>query len=638
MDDPEISEAAQEAYSVVLTLGAVAIAVVAALLVAVVLRLVVGRIGRRSDVARDMSVRMRRPTRTVLLVLAVLVAVQVTVPRDGTGLWWRAPLVHLLDIGLIAAGAWLVGSVAFVLEDRLLVRFSSENTSDDRHARRARTQIVVVRRLTVAILVVCAIAGILMTFPAARAAGASILASAGLISIVAGLAAQTSLANVFAGMQIAFTDAIRSDDVVVLEGEWGRIEEITMTYVVVHLWDDRRLILPSTYFTTTPFENWTRRQSELLGTVEVDLDWEVPVGRMRGALKALLAESGLWDERVGILQVTEATGGRVQVRALVSAADAPTLFDLRCYVREGLVDWLQREAPQALPRVRFSEEPGREPVGAATTGAVGTTTGATPTGATATGTTATGTTAAGAAASGGSPTGPDDLDAEDRPGGATSDGDAHGAPGAGGDGQDGPRFDLSGATGRKGKGRKRGPVRVPRLHRGADGAVDVPPVPAVVPVDAAAMPTPSDDATVVMEEVSTASESALFSGTREGIERSRAFSGPGQEVWDEREETAIRNAEDPHGDAHPRGDGHSHGDVHPRGDGSGHGHEDGRAGGDARDAPEGSTSEETPDETPHETPHETPDERARRAPRGGDPTGSSDGGDGGSGDGGGGDY
>src|SRR5690606_19083283 len=128
------------------------------------------------------------------------------------------------------------------------------------------TQIMVLRRLTVAVLVVCAVAGVLLTFPQARAAGAGLLASAGLLSVVAGLAAQTSLANVFAGIQLAFTDAIRVDDVVVVDGQWGRIEEITLTYVVVHLWDDRRLILPSTWFTTTPFENWTRRAADLLGT------------------------------------------------------------------------------------------------------------------------------------------------------------------------------------------------------------------------------------------------------------------------------------------------------------------------------------------------------------------------------------
>jgi hypothetical protein len=213
------------------------------------------------------------------------------------------------------------------------------------------------------VLVVCAIAGILLTFPSARALGASLLASAGLISIVAGLAAQSSLANMFAGLQLAFTDAIRVDDVVVIDDEWGRIEEITLTYVVVHVWDDRRLILPSTYFTTTPFENWTRRAADLLGTVELDLDWDVPVEQMRAELVRLLDHTDLWDRRVGVLQVTDAVGGYVRVRALASAVDAPTLFDLRCYVREGLVAWLQDVAPQAIPRSRWE---GTAPVSAET--------------------------------------------------------------------------------------------------------------------------------------------------------------------------------------------------------------------------------------------------------------------------------
>jgi hypothetical protein len=192
----------------------------------------------------------------------------------------------------------------------------------------------------------------LLTFPSARAAGTSILASAGVISIVAGLAAQTSLANIFAGFQLAFTDAIRVDDVVVIEEEWGRIEEITLTYVVVHVWDDRRMVLPSTYFTTTPFQNWTRKESAVLGSVEMDVDWTVPLDRMRAELDRLLAGHQLWDQRVKVLQVTDAVGAVVRVRVLVSAKDGPTLFDLRCHVREGLVVWLQREHPTALPKVR----------------------------------------------------------------------------------------------------------------------------------------------------------------------------------------------------------------------------------------------------------------------------------------------
>jgi hypothetical protein len=325
-------------------LASVVIAYVAATLLSVLVR----RVARKSAVAADLSRRSRRPMRAVLLVVAVWNAPRLsTDPAD-----WTRTVEHVLLIALIIAVAWLVGSLAFVLEDAALQRYRID-VADNRHARRVRTQVQVLRRITVAILVLCAIAAILLTFPSARTLGASLLASAGLISIVAGLAAQSSLANVFAGVQLAFTDAIRVDDVVVVSEQWGRIEEITLTYVVVHVWDDRRLILPSTYFTTTPFENWTRRAADLLGTVELDVDWEVPVEAMRAELTRLLQDTDLWDRRVGILQVTDAVGGLVRIRALASAVDAPTLFDLRCYVREGLVGWLLREAPQSLPKTRW---------------------------------------------------------------------------------------------------------------------------------------------------------------------------------------------------------------------------------------------------------------------------------------------
>ncbi|MBX9246180.1 mechanosensitive ion channel [Actinotalea ferrariae] len=333
---------------------AIAGALILALVVAEVLAAVVRAVGRRTWLAENLSRRARRPLRAVLVVAFVWLALRFVTDPPPDGPAWRPTVEHVLLIALIVGAAWLIGALAFVVEDAATARYRLD-VPDNRHARRVRTQIMILRRLTVAVLVVCAVAGVLLTFEGARAAGAGLLASAGLLSVVAGLAAQTSLANVFAGLQLAFTDAIRVDDVVVVEGQWGRIEEITMTYVVVHVWDDRRLILPSTFFTTTPFENWTRRAADLLGTVELDLDWDVPVAEMRAELTRLLNESGLWDHRVGILQVTEAVGGFVRVRALASAADAPTLFDLRCEVREGLVEWLRSHHPEALPRSRWEQ-------------------------------------------------------------------------------------------------------------------------------------------------------------------------------------------------------------------------------------------------------------------------------------------
>ncbi|WP_407319304.1 mechanosensitive ion channel [Isoptericola halotolerans] len=347
--DPAIDpDAVKSTVSLTVTLAWAAAALVIAYIVVTLLSVLIRRFASRRPLLHDLATRLRHPMRVLLMIVAVWFAFRLSAHENEA---WFDFLQHGLLIATIVAGAWLVGAMAFVVEDRTLARASV--ASNDRHARRVKTQISILRRVTVAIIVILAIAAVLLTFPAMRAAGASILASAGVLSVVAGIAAQSSLANTFAGMQIAFTDAIRVDDVVVLDGEFGRIEEITLTYVVVHAWDDRRLILPSTYFTTTPFENWTRRAADLLGTVEIDVDFNVPLPAMRAELERLLEASSLWDERLGILQVTAATGGVVQARALVSAADAGSLWDLRCHVREGLVEWIQREAPYAMPRRRY---------------------------------------------------------------------------------------------------------------------------------------------------------------------------------------------------------------------------------------------------------------------------------------------
>ncbi len=350
-------EAVDTARDVLVPVLWVAGAVVVALLVAVLIGALVRTVAKRSALAADLARRSKRPLRAVLIVIAVWVALAISVSDADWETSWMRAIGHVLLIALIAAATWLVGTLAFVVEDLALQRYRVD-VKDNRHARRVRTQVQLLRRITVAVLVVVGVAAVLLTFPGVSAFGASLLASAGLLSVVAGLAAQSSLANVFAGLQIAFTDGIRVDDVVIVEQQWGRIEEITLTYVVVHIWDDRRLILPSTYFTQTPFENWTRRAAELLGTVEIDVDWQVPVDELRAELNRLLADTDLWDHRVGILQVTDAVGGVVRLRALASAVDAPTLFDLRCYLREGLVSYLQRNAPQGLPRTRIETTKG----------------------------------------------------------------------------------------------------------------------------------------------------------------------------------------------------------------------------------------------------------------------------------------
>lgn len=200
------------------------------------------------------------------------------------------------------------------------------------------------------ILVVTA-AAILMTFEELRTFGASLLASAGLAGVIAGLAAQTTLGNVFAGIQLAATDAVRIDDVVVVE-EWGRVEELTLTYVVIHLWDERRLVLPTTHFTTTPFQNWTRKEARVLGSVLLHLDFQTPVEALRLHAQQVIEADPRWDGRDWALQVIDTSDRAMVVRVLASAHDAPTAWDLRCGIREELLRWLQAEHPEALPRLR----------------------------------------------------------------------------------------------------------------------------------------------------------------------------------------------------------------------------------------------------------------------------------------------
>ncbi|WNM39940.1 mechanosensitive ion channel [Micromonospora halotolerans] len=333
----------------VTAVAALAAAAVALLLVEVVHR-ATRRLGRRSLLMTELTEHSHRSFQVAATVLAVQLAVRFTT-LYAVGSPWRQLVLHVLVLALIAATAWLVASLLVVAEDTALARFRVD-VPNNRHARRVRTQVVLLRRLTIAVIVVLALGVMLMTFPAVRGIGAGVLTSAGVVGVVAALAAQSLLGNVFAGLQLAFSDAVRLDDVVVVEGEWGRIEELTLSYVVVQVWDDRRLILPTSYFTSTPFQNWTRTEAAVLGTAEFDLDWAIPVQAMREELRRLCEGTELWDGRVCVLQVTDATGGMVKVRALVSAADAGSLWDLRCLVREHLVAWVRDQRPTALPRLR----------------------------------------------------------------------------------------------------------------------------------------------------------------------------------------------------------------------------------------------------------------------------------------------
>lgn len=305
------------------------------------------RAGRRVWLLASLTRRTHRPTQLLVALVAAWFAVAAATQTGA----WRGPLLHALLVAAIGAGGLLFGSLLLSLEDVARSRFRTD-VPDNRAARQVQTQVNILRRVTVALVAVLTMGVALTTFDGVRTFGATMLASAGIAGVVAGLAAQSTLGNLFAGLQLAFGGALRIDDVVVVEGEWGRVEELTLCYVVVRIWDDRRLVLPTSYFTTQPFTIWTRRGAAILGTVELDMDWTVPVGRLRDELERFIEDQPQWDRRQAGVQVTDATGSLVKVRAVVSAADAPRLWELRCAVREHLVDWIRTHHPDALPRTR----------------------------------------------------------------------------------------------------------------------------------------------------------------------------------------------------------------------------------------------------------------------------------------------
>jgi small-conductance mechanosensitive channel len=319
---------------------------------------VLRHVTRRSIVTTLLLDRAKRPAR----VLVVVIGAFTTLPGSELSAQQRGRISHALLIAAIAAGAWLAVAVSGVVEQAVRVRYAFD-VVDNLQARRVQTQVSVLRRIVVFAIVVIAAAAILLTFDRARALGTSVLASAGVLGIVVGVAAQSTLANLVAGVQIALTEPIRLDDVVVVEGEWGRIEELTLSYVVVRLWDQRRLVLPISYFVQNPFENWTRRSAEIIGDVTLRLDFTTDVDALRHAFDRHLRATPRWDGNVATVQVTDADERTMTVRMLVSASDASTAFDLRCEVREAMFEYLRDQQPWALPRGRdelLSESSGIE--------------------------------------------------------------------------------------------------------------------------------------------------------------------------------------------------------------------------------------------------------------------------------------
>ncbi len=267
----------------------------------------------------------------------------------------RDALAHAVTLWVIAAAAATLIAGLAVLREAIAGRYTVD-VKDNLRARQVQTQLRVIHRVVAAVIIGVTLAVMLTTFEQVKEVGVSLLASAGVLGIILGFAAQRSVATLLAGVQIALTQPIRLDDVVIVEGEWGWIEEITLTYVVVRIWDQRRLIVPIQQFIEKPFQNWTRVSADILGTVYIYADYTLPVSGLRTELERIVRESSDWDERVVNMQVTGAGDQTVEIRALMSAADSPAAWNLRCRVREQLIEYLQREHPRSLPRTRVSLE------------------------------------------------------------------------------------------------------------------------------------------------------------------------------------------------------------------------------------------------------------------------------------------
>ncbi|MFF4193229.1 mechanosensitive ion channel family protein [Nonomuraea sp. NPDC001831] len=330
------------------------ISVIGAVLLVEVVRRVLIRVGRKWALARHLVEHCTWPAFCVAATVACNLVFAPGIFGDTADERGLAQSVdRVIGLATIGTVTWLIIQATYALTDVVLDRLVLVEGERNRRARRIRTQIALVRRIAAAVIIVIALGAMLFSFPQVRALGAGLLASAGIAGAIVGIAAQPTIGNMLAGLQLAFSDALRLDDVVVVEEEWGRIEELTLTYVVLRLWDERRLVLPVSYFTQNPFENWTRHGSRVLAVVFLRVDWAVPVPKLRDALYEFLQGNPLWDQKDWTLQVTDVLpNGLVELRALMSAADSPSSWDLKCDVREFLVNFVRDNYPDALPRFR----------------------------------------------------------------------------------------------------------------------------------------------------------------------------------------------------------------------------------------------------------------------------------------------
>ena len=330
-----------------------ALAIVAALLIAafalqeILMRLLARIVGHGNRMLRSLFRETRWMVRFGVILLVVSAAMPLLSLSDGL----QAGLQNVLVAAFVVLLGWLVLIAANTATDRYLDKLKLD-VSDNLLVRKAATQVRVLKRVLNGVIIVLTAGFALMTFESVRQFGISIFASAGAAGIILGLAARPVLGNFIAGIQIALTQPIRIDDAVVLEGEWGWIEELSATYVVVRLWDRRRLIVPLSYFLEKPFQNWTRSSASIIGTVMLYLDYTAPIAKIRSKVTEIVSASKLWDRDVVNLQVTDAKDNTIELRILVSAENSPKAWDLRCEVREKILTFIQTEIPLALPRRR----------------------------------------------------------------------------------------------------------------------------------------------------------------------------------------------------------------------------------------------------------------------------------------------
>jgi small-conductance mechanosensitive channel len=289
---------------------------------------------------------------TRIIIFIVLLVINFVIPLIPLSSKNNYVVDKIVDILLTISFAGILIALVKVGQDYMYHRYDLKK-ADNLKERKIRTQLAFLRKIIVVLIVIVTICVILLSFDNLRKIGTGLLTGVGVGGIIIGFAAQRSLSNLLAGFQIAFTQPIRIDDALLVEGEFGRVEEITLTYVVISLWDQRRLILPINYFIEKPFQNWTRNTSEMLGTVLLYFDYTIPLDAIRTEFKRLLDDSPLWDKRVGVVHVTNATEQTVEVRLLVSSSNSGDVFDLRSYVREHMIGYVQKNFPDSLPKTRM---------------------------------------------------------------------------------------------------------------------------------------------------------------------------------------------------------------------------------------------------------------------------------------------